>query len=77
MISKAYEKADFQIIEFTLEDVLTFSSVVHTTTEPSTTLPTTVPGTTVPPTTVPGTTQTITIGGGSGDAIFDYSDLFQ
>lgn len=32
MISKAYEKADFQIIEFSLEDVLTKSSVVHTTT---------------------------------------------
>ena len=77
MISKAYEKADFQIIEFTLEDVLTSSAVVHTTTEPSTTLPTTVPGTTVPTTTVPGTTQTINIGGGSGDAIFDYSDFFQ
>ena len=77
MISKAYEKPDFQIIEFTLEDVLTVSAVVHTTTEPSTTLPTTVPGTTIPTSTVPGTTETITIGGGSGDAIFDYSDLFQ
>ena len=41
MISKAYEKADFQIVEFSLEDVLTKSSVVHTTTAP-----TTLPGTT-------------------------------
>ncbi len=37
MISKAYEKADFQIVEFSLEDVLTKSSVVHTTTLPATT----------------------------------------
>ncbi len=41
MISKAYEKADFEFIEFSLEDVLTNSSVI--TTEP------TVPGTTLPP----------------------------
>lgn len=40
MISNAYEKADFEIIEFSLEDVLTNSSVV----------------TTAPPVTVPGTT---------------------
>ena len=40
MISKAYEKADFEIIEFSLEDVLTNSSVVTTApTEPPTTLP--------------------------------------
>ena len=43
MISKAYEKPDFQLIEFSLEDVLTASGVVHTTT-PNTT--TTLPGTT-------------------------------
>lgn len=41
MISKAYEKADFEFVEFSLEDVLTNSSVI--TTEP------TVPGTTLPP----------------------------
>ena len=41
MVSKAYEKADFEIIELSLEDVLTNSSVI-------TTAPT-VPGTTLPP----------------------------
>ena len=41
MISKAYEKADFEIIEFSLEDVLTNSAVVTTET------PVTVPGTTL------------------------------
>lgn len=40
MISKAYEKADFKIVLFDLEDVLTNSAVV----------------TTAPPTTIPGTT---------------------
>ena len=71
MISKAYEKADFQIIEFTLEDVLTASAVVHTTTAPSTTIPVT---TTVPDTTGGGGE----IGTGTqGDIIFDYSDFFQ
>ena len=40
MISKAYEKADFEIVEFSLEDVLTNSSVITTApTEPGTTLP--------------------------------------
>ncbi len=40
MISKAYEKADFEIVEFSLEDVLTNSSVITTSpTEPCTTLP--------------------------------------
>jgi hypothetical protein len=33
MISKAYEKADFQIVYFTLDDVLTTSKVVHTTSQ--------------------------------------------
>ncbi len=67
MISKAYEKADFQIIEFALEDVLTASKVVHTT-EATTSVSTTLPGTT-----------SVTSGGlagGSGDAVFDYDDLF-
>ena len=49
MISKAYEKADFEFIEFSLEDVLTNSSVI--TTEP------TVPGTTLPPASVGDNTQ--------------------
>lgn len=75
MISKAYEKADFQIFEFSLEDVLTNSAVVHTTTAPSTTLPaTTVPTTTLPETTGGG----VQVGTGTqGDIIFDYSDFFQ
>ncbi len=71
MISKAYEKADFQIIEFAIEDVLTVSKVVHTT-QPSTTA--------APTTTLPGTTSSSGSGGlsgGSGDAVFDYSDFFQ
>lgn len=68
MISKAYEKADFQILEFALEDVLTASEVVHTTQAPSTTsAPTTLPATTVPN----------NVGGGSGDAVFDYNELFK
>lgn len=69
MISKAYEKADFQIIEFAIEDVLTVSKVVHTT-QPSTTA--------APTTTLPGTTASSgSLSGGSGDAVFDYSDFFQ
>lgn len=36
-----YEKPEIDIVEFELEDVLTASAVVHTTTEP-----TTLPGTT-------------------------------
>lgn len=67
MISNAYEKADFQIIEFAMEDVLTASKVVHTT-EATTSAPTTLPGTTAP--------ATGNINGGSGDAVFDFSDIF-
>jgi hypothetical protein len=63
----AYEKADFQIIEFAIEDVLTASKVVHTT-QATTSAPTT---------TLPATTSTGSLGGGSGDAVFDYSDIFQ
>jgi hypothetical protein len=75
MISKAYEKADFQIIEFSLEDVLTSSAVIHTTTAPSTTIPTT----TLPTTTLPETTGGgVQVGSGTqGDIKFDYSDFFQ
>ena len=63
MISKAYEKADFKIIEFDLEDVITNSGVVHTTTRPSTTLPGSTGG-------------GVNIGGGGNDIIFDFSDFF-
>lgn len=64
MISKAYEKADFTVILFEVEDVLT-TSVVHTTTAPSTTLPAS---------TSPG----VTMGKpGQGGIEFDYSDFFQ
>ena len=63
MISKAYEKADFKVVEFEIEDVLTTSSVVHTTTQPSTTLPGSTGG-------------GVNIGGGSGDIIIDFSDFF-
>lgn len=65
MISKAYEKADFEVIEFAIEDVLTASNVVHTT-QPSTTLPAT--------TSSPG----VNLGKpGEGGIEFDYSDFFQ
>ena len=64
MISKAYEKADFTVVEFELEDVLTASNVVHTT----------VPSTTLPATTAPE----IVIGKpGEGGIEFHYSDFFQ
>lgn len=64
MISKAYEKADFKVVEFDVEDVLTVSKVVHTT-EPSTTLPAT-------------TSSGIVVGKpGEGGIEFDYSDFFQ
>ena len=62
MISKAYEKADFKIIEFDVEDVLTTSTVVHTT-QPSTTLPGTTGG-------------GVNVGGGGNDIIIDFSDFF-
>ena len=61
MISKAYEKADFTVIEFTVEDVLTGSSVVHTTTLPATT-------------SSGGVTMG---NKGEGGIEFDYSDFFQ
>lgn len=78
MISNAYEKADFQIVEFALEDVLTASEVIHTTTEVLTTLPqTTLPPVTVPETDTASTTVKGSIGGGSGDASADFSDFFQ
>lgn len=62
MISKAYEKADLTVIEFEIEDVLTASSVVHTTTLPATT----------------SSGGGINIGNkGDGGVEFDYSDFFQ
>lgn len=68
MISKAYKKPDFQIIEFAIEDVLTASKVVHTT-QATTSAPTT---------TLPGTTSAGgSLSGGSGDAVFDYDDFFK
>ena len=51
------------VVEFEFEDVLTTSSVVHTTTQPSTTLPGTTGG-------------GVNIGGGGNDIIFDFSDFF-
>lgn len=63
MISKAYEKADFEIIEYSFEDVITTSTVVHTT----------------EPTTLPGTTGGgLNMGEiGEGGIEFHYSDFFQ
>lgn len=68
MISKAYEKADLEIVEFSLEDVITSSAVVTTIpAETSTTLPgTTVPGTTSPP-----------VSFGGGEVTIPWSDFFQ
>lgn len=63
MISKAYEKADFQIIAFAVEDVLTASKVVHTT-SPNTT------------TTAPGTTSGGVQVGTGGDIYIDFDDFF-
>lgn len=64
MISKAYEKADFKIIKFAIEDVLTASKVIHTT----------QPSTTAPPTTIPGTTSAPHNG---GDIYIDFDDFFK
>lgn len=61
MISIAYEKPDFQIEEFSFEDVLSNSAVV-----------TTAP--TEPPTTLPG--ATIGDGSG-GNITIPWSDFFQ
>lgn len=75
MISKAYEKPQVEVIEFALEDVLTASSVVHTTTEPSTV----IPSTTIPTTIIPSTTEGgLQVGGsGQGDIIINPDDYFQ
>jgi hypothetical protein len=75
MISKAYEKPQIEFIEFALEDVLTSSAVIHTTTAPSTTNPiTSLPTTTLPDTTSGG----VQVGGnGQGDISFNPDDYFQ
>lgn len=44
MTANHYEKPDLNIVEFTLEDILTQSSTVTTTTAPTTTLPATTSG---------------------------------
>ena len=63
MISKAYEKADFTVIEFEIEDILTGSSVVHTTTLPATTS---------------SSSGSVSMGNkGDGGIEFNYSDFFQ
>lgn len=63
MISKAYVIPDIEIVEFSLEDVLTKSAVIHTTT-------------TLPATTSSGGIQ---IGDniGQGDIVFNPSEYFQ
>ncbi len=65
MISRLYEKPQLNIIEFELEDVLTSSAVVHTTS--------------APPTTLPGTTSGgVQVGGnGSADIVVDFGDFFK
>jgi hypothetical protein len=67
MISKAYVVPDFEIVEFSLEDVLTKSSVVHTTAGSTTT-------------TLPGTTSGGIQSGDNlaqGDIVFNPSEYFQ
>ena len=67
MISKAYVIPDLEIVEYSLEDVLTKSAVVHTT-SPNTT------------TTLPGTTSGgLQLGDsiGQGDIVFNPSEYFQ
>ena len=63
MISRNYEKPQLNIEKFELEDVLTSSAVVHTTSVPTTTLP--------------GTTSSgVQVGGsGSADIIVDLRDF--
>lgn len=63
MISMQYEKPQLNVIEFELEDVLTSSAVVHTTSAP---------------TTLPGTTSGVQVGGnGSADIVVDFGDFFK
>lgn len=63
MISMQYEKPQLNIVMFELEDVITSSSVVHTT---------------AAPTTLPGTTSGVGVGQGSqGDIVVDLGDYFK
>ncbi len=62
MISSQYEKPQLNIIEFELEDVLTSSAVVHTTSAP---------------TTLPGTTTSGGVEVGKGDIVIDFGDFFK
>jgi hypothetical protein len=63
MISRKYEKPQLNIVKFELEDVLTSSTVVHTTSAP---------------TTLPGTTSSgVQVGGGSADIVVDFGDFFK
>lgn len=73
-MTKSYFKPELELVEFTLEDIITASSAVVTTTSPSTTAShTTLPGSTSPSTTSGG----VSIGGGSGDIYIDISDFFK
>lgn len=65
MISMQYEKPQLNILMFELEDILTASSVVNTTSAP-----TTLPGTTVPS----GIDVT---GNHGGDIVIDFGDYFK
>ncbi len=65
MISMHYEKPQLNILYFELEDVLTSSSVVHTTSAPTTTLPGTTSG-------------GVQVGSnGSADIVVDFGDFFK
>ena len=61
MISSQYEKPQLDILMFELEDVLTSSAVVHTTSAPST---------------LPGTTSG-GVEVGQGDIVMDFGDFFK
>ncbi len=62
MISSQYEKPQLDILMFELEDVLTSSAVVHTTSAP---------------TTLPGTTSADGVEVGKGDIVIDFGDFFK
>ena len=62
MISRKYEKPLLNLVEFELEDVLTASTVVHTTSAP---------------TTLPGTTTQSGVEVGKGDIVIDFGDFFK
>ena len=65
MISRQYEKPQLNVIEFELEDMLTSSAVVHTTS-----VPTTLPGTT--------SSSGIQVGNqNEGSIIIDFGDFFK